>query len=55
MTKMSKIQKIPNLLLLVDRDDQLAYFILLTPHKSSNFCSHNMYSSTLLHFKNMHH
>jgi hypothetical protein len=31
MTKMIKMQKIPNLLLLVGRDDQLAYFILLTP------------------------
>jgi hypothetical protein len=29
MTKMPKMQKIPNLLLLVGRDDQLAYFILL--------------------------
>jgi hypothetical protein len=31
MIKMLKIQKIPNLLLLVDRDDQLAYFTMLTP------------------------
>jgi len=31
MTKMPKMQKIPNLLLLVIRDDQLAYFILFTP------------------------
>ncbi len=31
MTKMPKMQKIPNQLLLASRDDQLAYFILLTP------------------------
>jgi hypothetical protein len=31
MTKMPKMQKNPNLLLLADKDDQLAYFILLTP------------------------
>jgi hypothetical protein len=29
--KTPKMQKNPNLLLLVDKDDQLAYFILLTP------------------------
>ncbi len=28
---MPKMQNIPNLFLLVSRDDQLAYFILLTP------------------------
>ncbi len=31
MTKMLKIQKIPNLVLLISRDDQLAYFTMLTP------------------------
>jgi hypothetical protein len=30
--KMLKMQKIPNLLLLVGRDDQLVYFTMLTPH-----------------------
>ncbi len=33
MTKMLKMQKIPNLLLLANRDEQLAYFILLAPNK----------------------
>jgi hypothetical protein len=31
MTKMPKMQKIPNLLLFAIRDDLLTYFILLTP------------------------
>jgi hypothetical protein len=31
MPKMPKMQNIPNLFLLISRDDQLAYFILLTP------------------------
>ncbi len=31
MTKMLKMQKIPNLILLISRDDQLAYFTMLTP------------------------
>jgi hypothetical protein len=31
MTKMPKMQKIPNLLLLAGRDDQVVNFILLTP------------------------
>jgi hypothetical protein len=31
MTKIAKMQKIPNVLLLANRDDQLANFILLTP------------------------
>ncbi len=33
---MPKIQKIPNLLLLASRDDQLAYFISLTPSRDIN-------------------
>jgi len=40
MTKMPKIQKIPNLLLFADRDDQLAYFILLKPHGQINKKNH---------------
>jgi len=36
MTKMPKMQKIPNLLLLAGGDDQLAYFILLTPFRDIN-------------------
>jgi hypothetical protein len=41
MTKMPKMQKIPNLPLLVNRDDQLAYFILLTLvcMEPCSFCS----------------
>ncbi len=31
MTKMPKMKKIPNLFLLIGRDDQLTYFILLIP------------------------
>jgi hypothetical protein len=31
MTKMPKMQKIPNLLLFVGRDHQLVYFIMLSP------------------------
>jgi hypothetical protein len=31
MTKMLKMQKIPNLFLLVGRDDQLVYFTMLSP------------------------
>jgi hypothetical protein len=31
MIKMLKMQKIPNLLLLIDKDVQLAYFTTLTP------------------------
>ncbi len=31
MTKMLKMQKIPNLVLLISRDDQLAYFTMFTP------------------------
>jgi hypothetical protein len=30
--KLSKMQKIPNLLLLVGRDHQLVYFTMLSPH-----------------------
>jgi hypothetical protein len=33
MTKMLKMQKIPSLVLLASRDDQLAYFILLAPNR----------------------
>ncbi len=32
MIQMPKMQKIPNLLLLACRDDQLVYFIWLTPN-----------------------
>jgi len=31
MTKMPEMQKIPNLLLLVNRDHQLVYFTMLSP------------------------
>jgi hypothetical protein len=31
MTKVPKMQKIPNPLLIVGRDDQVAYFTMLTP------------------------
>ncbi len=31
MTKMPKMQKIPNLLLLIGRDHQLVYFTMLSP------------------------
>jgi hypothetical protein len=39
MTKMPKMQKIPNLFLLADRDDQLTYFILLTPNSLVHLCA----------------
>jgi len=36
MTKMLKMQKIPNLLLLVGRDQQLVYFTTLSPQGVSS-------------------
>jgi hypothetical protein len=36
MTKIFKMQIIPNLFLLVGRDDQLAYFTMLTPISTIN-------------------
>ncbi len=39
MTKMPKMQKIPNLLLFVRRDDQLAYFILFAPISLVHICA----------------
>ncbi len=36
MTKMPKMQKIPNLLLLVGKDDQLVYFTMFSSNKMVN-------------------
>jgi hypothetical protein len=36
MTKIPKMQKNPNIFLLDNRDDQLAYFTMLTPKQTNN-------------------
>jgi hypothetical protein len=46
---MLKMQKTPNLLLLVVKDDQLAYFTMLTPISTINCHDPQKHSQTLLH------
>ncbi len=45
------MQKIPNLFLLVDRYDQLAYFSMLTPHNKIE--ETNMLVSLCYHWKTL--
>jgi hypothetical protein len=49
MTKMPKMQKIPNLLLFVSRDHQLVYFTMFSPYIkcSLTFFEHSVYTKLL--------